>query len=101
MNTKTETQNPQFHYLIGIAYGNKGEYQKALDSIDQALGLKTDFTEALIVKGVLLAKLGRVEEARLCADKVLDVKKASEKPKPSQPNLPNYFQKDSSASQTQ
>ena len=96
---KQKPNNPQIHYLIGISHGNKGDYQKALDSIDQALGLKADFTEALIVKGVLLAKLGRADEAKLCADKVLEMKNESEKPKPAQPNLPNYFQKDFSAAQ--
>jgi tetratricopeptide (TPR) repeat protein len=95
---KKKPENPQIHYLIGIAHGNKGDYQKALDSIDEVLRL-TDFTEALIVKGVLLAKLGRADEAKLCANKVLEVKKESEKPKPIQPNLPNYFQKDFSTSQ--
>lgn len=96
---KQKPNNPQIHYLIGISHGNKGDYQKALDSIDQALRLKADFTEALIVKGVLLAKLGRADEAKLCAEKVLEVKNESEKAKPAQSNLPNYFQKDFSAAQ--
>jgi len=96
---KQKPNNPQIHYLIGISHGNKGDYQKALDSVDQALGLKADFTEALIVKGVLLAKLGRNDEAKLLANKVLEMKKESEKPKPIQSNLPNYFQRSFSAAQ--
>jgi len=97
---KQKPNNPQIYYLIGISHGNKGDYQKALDSIDTALGLKADFTEALIVKGVLLAKLGRADEAKLCADKVLEIKNESEKSKPAQSNLPNYFQKDFSSTKT-
>ena len=61
--------------------------------------MKPDFTEALIVKGVILAKLGRNDEAKLCADKVLEIKNESEKPKPAKSDLPNYFQKDFSAAQ--
>jgi tetratricopeptide (TPR) repeat protein len=94
---KQKPNNPQIHYLIGISLGNKGDYQKALDSIDRALVLKTDFTEALIIKGVLLSKLGRGDEAKLCAEKALEMKNGSERAKPTHSKLPNYFQKDFSA----
>jgi tetratricopeptide (TPR) repeat protein len=90
---KNKPNNPQIHYLIGISLGNKGDYQKALDSIDRALVLKTDFTETLIIKGVLLSKLGRGDEAKLCAEKALEMKNGSERAKPTHSKLPNYFHK--------
>lgn len=47
---------------------------RALESFDEALRLKPDFTNALIAKGIILGKMGRKEEAKICADKVLKVK---------------------------
>jgi hypothetical protein len=41
--------------------------------------LKPDFMEALVVKGVLLSKLGKSEEAKACAEKLLEIKHESEK----------------------
>jgi tetratricopeptide (TPR) repeat protein len=100
---KQKPNNPQIHYLIGITLGNKGDYQKALDSIDQALKLKADFTEAMIIKGILLSKLGRADEAKQCTEKVLEIKNEPEKEKPapinSEKQLPNYFQRDFSTTQ--
>jgi len=95
---KQKPNNPQIHFLIGITLGNKGDYKKALDSIDQALRLKDDFTEDLIIKGVLLSKLGRADEAKQCTEKVLEIKKEPEKTKSEPVNPPRYyFQKDSAA----
>jgi tetratricopeptide (TPR) repeat protein len=98
---KQKPNNPQIYYLIGISHGNKGDFQKAFDSIEEALRLKSDFTEALVVKGVLLAKLGRNDETKLCAEKLLEIKNETEKPKTETPNLPTYFQKDFSSVQKQ
>jgi hypothetical protein len=46
--------------------------------------LKPDFTDALIGKAVILGKLGRKDEAKLCADKVLEIKDEGKKEKPIQ-----------------
>ena len=72
---KQKPGDGQIHYLIGIAYGNKGDNEKALNSFEQALSLKPNFTDALIGKVVILAKLGRTNEAKLCAEKTLEIKK--------------------------
>jgi Flp pilus assembly protein TadD len=64
--------------------GNKGDYEEALNSFDQALKLKPDFTNALIAKGVIYAKLGRNDEAKLCAEKALETKTKSGREKPAQ-----------------
>jgi hypothetical protein len=54
----------------------------------------------LIIKGVLLSKLGRADEAKQCTEKVLEIKKEPEKTKPEPVNPPRYyFQKDSTATQ--
>ena len=79
----------QIHYLIGVTFGNKGDAEKALNSFDQALRLKPDFTNALIGKGVILAKLGRTDEAKLCAKKALETKTESAEGKSVQSNLTN------------
>ena len=60
-------------------WGNLADYQKALASFEQALRLKPDFTDALLGKGIMLARLNRKEEAKECADKLLETKGTSEK----------------------
>ena len=110
LTLKQKPGNPQIRYLIAITQGNKGEYQKALNSIDQALWLKPDFNEALIIKGILLTKLGRDDEAKLCTEKLLETKKEPEKPAPvpapvesnpaAPPSTPRYyFQREPSTTQ--
>lgn len=80
--------------------GNKGDYEKALSSFEQALKLKPDFTNALIGKGVDFEKLGRTNEAKLCAEKALEMKTASEKEKSVQSNSTNdAIQKEYEATQ--
>ncbi len=37
-----DTDNADYLYLLGVSYGETGQYQKALDSIDQALLIQTD-----------------------------------------------------------
>ncbi len=76
---KQKPDDAQIHYLIGIARGNEGDWKKAIDSFEQALKLDHCFTNALIAKGVVLAKLGRNDEAKLCAKEALKMKSESEK----------------------
>jgi tetratricopeptide (TPR) repeat protein len=66
-------------YYIGLMWGNLADYQKALASFEQALRLKPDFTDALLGKGIMLSRLNRKEEAKECADKLLETKGTSEK----------------------
>jgi tetratricopeptide (TPR) repeat protein len=73
-------EDPQIDYLIGVLWGNKGEYEKALVSFEIALRLKHDFVDAMLGKGLMLAKLGRTEEAKACANKLLEFKGSVKKP---------------------
>ncbi len=61
-------------YYIGLMWSNLADYQKALASFEQALRLKPDFTDAMLGKGIMLARLNRKEEAKECADKLLETK---------------------------
>jgi tetratricopeptide (TPR) repeat protein len=66
-------------YYIGLMWGNLADNQKSLASFEQALRLKPDFTDALLGKGIMLARLNRKEEAKEIADKILKTKNCSEK----------------------
>ncbi len=71
--------DPRIDYYIGVMWGNRADYQKALISFEEALNLKPDFTDAMLGKGIMLAKLGRNEEAKQCANKLLEIKGNTEK----------------------
>jgi tetratricopeptide (TPR) repeat protein len=90
--SKQRPEDPKIHYSIGVTFGNMQDYSGALTAFNQALKVKPDFVEALIGKGVVLAKLGRIEEAKQCAKQVLEMKNT-----PEQSNCGlagNSFQKD-------
>ena len=76
---KQRPTDARIDYYIGLMWGNLADYQKALASFEQALRLKPDFTDALLGKGIMLARLNRKEEAKECADKLLEAKGTSEK----------------------
>ena len=79
-----QPENPQIHYDIGIMLGNMGNYEKALGSFEEALKRKPDFSDAMLAKG-LIAKIGRKEEAKECANKLLEIKKETANTQTSQP----------------
>ncbi len=66
--------DPLIDYYIGVMWGNMADYEKALASFEIALRLKPDFTDAMLGKGIMLAKMGRSEEAKACANKLLEIK---------------------------
>ena len=66
--------DPRIDYYIGVMWGNRADYEKALISFEIALRFKPDFTDAMLGKGIMLAKLGRTEEAKACANKLLEIK---------------------------
>ena len=70
--------DPRIDYYIGVMWGNMADYEKALASFEIALRLKPDFTDAMLGKGIMLAKLGRSEEAKACANKLLEIKSNTE-----------------------
>ena len=86
---KQRPTDARIDYYIGLMWGNLADYQKAFVSFEQALRLKPDFTDALIGKGIMLARLNRKEEAKECADKLLETKRTSEKPQTAKPQSEN------------
>jgi len=77
---KRERPNdPRIDYYIGLMWGNMADYTKALTSFENALRIKPDFTDALLGKGIMLVRLDRKDEAKQCADKLLQLKGTSEK----------------------
>jgi len=76
---KQRPDDPRIDYYIGLMWANMADYQKALSSFENALLIKADFTDALLAKGIMLARLDRKDEAKQCADKILELKGGSEK----------------------
>jgi tetratricopeptide (TPR) repeat protein len=76
---KQNPSDPRIDYYIGVMWGNRADYQKALAAFEEALRLKPDFKDALLGRGIMLAKLGRNEEAKECANNLLEHKGGSEK----------------------
>ncbi|MGE5575209.1 MAG: tetratricopeptide repeat protein [Ignavibacteria bacterium] len=74
--------DPRIDYYIGVMWGNMADYDKALASFEIALRLKPDFTDAMLGKGIMLAKLGRTEEAKECANKILEIRGTTKQEKP-------------------
>jgi tetratricopeptide (TPR) repeat protein len=70
--------DPRIDYYIGVMWGNMADYEKALVSFEIALKIKPDFTDAILGKGIMLAKLGRTEEAKACANKLLEIRTNTE-----------------------
>jgi tetratricopeptide (TPR) repeat protein len=66
--------DPRIDYYIGVMWGNMADYEKALAAFEIALRIKPDFTDAMLEKGIMLAKLGRLQEAKECANRILEIK---------------------------
>jgi tetratricopeptide (TPR) repeat protein len=54
---------PSPHYNLGVAYGELGRYQDAVEAFKQAIRIKPDYAEAHCNLGVAYGKLGRWQEA--------------------------------------
>ena len=74
---RQKPNDPKIDYFIGVMWGNRADYEKALVSFEIALRSKPDFVDALLGKGLMLAKLGRKEEAKVVANKLLEAKGAA------------------------
>lgn len=68
----------ELYYEQGRAYFNLDEYEKAEDSLRQALALKPLHSNALYSLALTLEELGRVEEASFYYKKVLDLNPGNE-----------------------
>jgi len=53
----------EMHNTFGVAWGNAGKIDRAIEHYQKALTLKPDYAEALSNLGLALAKLGRTDEA--------------------------------------
>jgi len=51
------------HHLLGLSYSLVGQFDKALDELDQALDLNPRYVEALVHRALVLNHLGREDEA--------------------------------------
>jgi len=51
------------HHLLGISYSLVGQFEKALEELDEALDLNPRYVEALVHRALVLNQLGREEEA--------------------------------------
>ncbi len=51
------------HHLLGLSYQMVGQHERALAAFEQALDLNPRYVEAHIHRGLVLAQLGRGEEA--------------------------------------
>lgn len=51
------------HHLLGVSYSLAGQGEKALEQLDRALALNPRYVEALIHRALVLAEMGREEEA--------------------------------------
>jgi tetratricopeptide (TPR) repeat protein len=61
--TRAEPGESLAWYALGIAYGELGRYQEALDAYKEALRLKPDYAEAWNNLGNAYSDLGRYQEA--------------------------------------
>lgn len=51
------------HHLLGLSYSLVGQFEKALEELDQALELNPRYVEALVHRALVLNQLGREDEA--------------------------------------
>ncbi|MGH9862951.1 MAG: tetratricopeptide repeat protein [Candidatus Acidiferrales bacterium] len=61
------------HFGLAMEYSKAGRAQDALATFHKLLGFNPDYTAAYYHAGVLLAKLGRSEEARQMLSRGLEV----------------------------
>jgi tetratricopeptide (TPR) repeat protein len=53
----------ELHVVLGKAHAQEGDFPKAIESLDRALGLKPDVAEANATLGVIYLKQGRLADA--------------------------------------
>lgn len=61
------------HYGLALEYANAGRPDEAVALFQKLLGFNPDYTAAYYQAGVLLGKLGRVEEARSMFQRGIEV----------------------------
>ncbi len=76
-NQDTDITDPIKWKELGNDLFNKGEYEDAIKCYYHAIQLNPDFIEAWNNLGLSLLKLGKIEEAKQCDNKVKSLKKDS------------------------
>lgn len=61
------------HYGLAMEYAGAGRSEDALAAFQKLLGLNPDYTAAYHQAGLLLEKLGRMEEARAMLQRGIEV----------------------------
>jgi tetratricopeptide (TPR) repeat protein len=56
--------DPMPRYALGMEYKNRGQHDEAIQTFKDLVALKPDFAAGYQQCGMLLAKLGRAEEAK-------------------------------------
>jgi Flp pilus assembly protein TadD len=73
---KLDPQFAQAWYNLGLAYNASGKPEPALDSLLRAESLDTHSAQIPYARATILARLGRVEEARTAARRALEIQPA-------------------------
>lgn len=71
------TRNEIIHYRKGLRYCYQGNYFGALDCFSKAIDKNSDFSKALIFKGMVHFALGQYEESLLCYDDAIGINKGN------------------------
>lgn len=71
--TRQHPQDSFSHYGLAMEYVNAGRHDEALETFNKLLGLNPDYVAAYYHAGVLLGKLGRLEEARSLLQRGMEV----------------------------
>jgi tetratricopeptide (TPR) repeat protein len=65
--------DPVAHWLYARLLHDAREYKSALVVVDEALRLSPAFTSALFLRGLILKRLGRIEESTIAYQRVLEL----------------------------
>ncbi len=66
-----DQSNATPHYILAKMYNAKAEYEHAIGQLSQAISLKSDFYEALLLRAKVLYAMQRYEEADKDVDELL------------------------------
>lgn len=77
--------NAMSWFLLGVNYGNQGDFNSAIHAFGQAIRLKPDYSQAWFYLGVALARSGRQNEAMFCIKQAMQLN-------PGYADNPGYFE---------
>lgn len=71
------TRKENIYYRKGIEYSNQGNLFGALEYFSKAIGRNSDFSRALIFKGMIHFALGQYDESMDCYDRAIKVNRGN------------------------